>query len=39
MAKVCLFDVNGTLLDLGALDSLFERVFGFPYLPSGRWPT
>lgn len=34
MAKVCLFDVNETLLD-----SLFERVFGFPYLPSGRWPT
>jgi 2-haloacid dehalogenase len=28
MARVCVFDVNETLLDLGALDPLFERVFG-----------
>jgi 2-haloacid dehalogenase len=28
MARVCLFDVNETLLDLGALDPHFERVFG-----------
>jgi 2-haloacid dehalogenase len=26
--RVCVFDVNETLLDLAALDSLFERVFG-----------
>lgn len=25
MARVCLFDVNETLLDLGALDPLVER--------------
>src|ERR671916_188856 len=28
MARVCLFDVNETLLDLGALDPHFEKVFG-----------
>jgi len=28
MARVCLFDVNETLLDLSALDPHFERVFG-----------
>jgi 2-haloacid dehalogenase len=28
MARVCVFDVNETLLDLGALDPRFERVFG-----------
>jgi 2-haloacid dehalogenase len=28
MARVCLFDVNVTLLDLGALDPHFERAFG-----------
>src|SRR4028119_2414188 len=28
MARVCLFDVNETLLDMGALDPHFERVFG-----------
>lgn len=28
MARVCVFDVNETLLDLGALDPEFERVFG-----------
>src|SRR5919199_1572544 len=28
MAKVCVFDVNETLLDLGALDPHFERAFG-----------
>ncbi len=28
MARVCIFDVNETLLDLGALDPQFERVFG-----------
>ena len=28
MKRVCVFDVNETLLDLAALDSLFERVFG-----------
>jgi 2-haloacid dehalogenase len=26
--RVCVFDVNETLLDLAALDTLFERVFG-----------
>ena len=30
MARVCVFDVNETLLDLGALDPQFERVFGDP---------
>src|SRR5215213_7111187 len=28
MARVCVFDVNEPLLDLGALDPHFERVFG-----------
>jgi 2-haloacid dehalogenase len=28
MKKICVFDVNETLLDLGALDPEFERVFG-----------
>lgn len=28
MARVCVFDVNETLLDLAALDPHFERVFG-----------
>ena len=28
MARVCVFDVNETLLDLRALDPHFERVFG-----------
>ncbi len=28
MARVCVFDVNETLLDLAALDPQFERVFG-----------
>lgn len=28
MASVCVFDVNETLLDLGALDPHFERIFG-----------
>lgn len=28
MARVCVFDVNETLLDLGALDPLFEEAFG-----------
>ncbi len=28
MARVCVFDVNETLLDLGALDPHFVRVFG-----------
>jgi 2-haloacid dehalogenase len=28
MARVCVFDVNETLLDLGALDPHFKRVFG-----------
>ena len=28
MKKVCVFDVNETLLDLAALDPLFERAFG-----------
>jgi len=28
MARVCVFDVNETLLDLGALDPQFERAFG-----------
>jgi len=28
MPRVCVFDVNETLLDLGALDPHFERVFG-----------
>ena len=28
MKRVCVFDVNETLLDMAALDSLFERAFG-----------
>jgi 2-haloacid dehalogenase len=28
MAKICLFDVNETLLDLGSLDPFFAQVFG-----------
>ena len=28
MSRVCVFDVNETLLDLGALDPHFERIFG-----------
>jgi 2-haloacid dehalogenase len=28
LARACVFDVNETLLDLGALDPLFERAFG-----------
>src|SRR5919106_6232128 len=28
MPRVCVFDVNETLLDLGALDPEFERIFG-----------
>jgi hypothetical protein len=28
MARVCVFDVNETLLDLAALDPHFERAFG-----------
>jgi 2-haloacid dehalogenase len=28
MARVCVFDVNETLLDLGALNPHFERIFG-----------
>lgn len=30
MPRVCIFDVNETLLDLRALDPLFERAFGDP---------
>ena len=32
MKRVCVFDVNETLLDLAALDPLFERVFGDAYV-------
>jgi 2-haloacid dehalogenase len=28
MTRVCVFDVNETLLDLKALDAQFARVFG-----------
>ena len=28
MARVCVFDANGTLQNLGALDPQFERIFG-----------
>jgi 2-haloacid dehalogenase len=28
MSRICVFDVNETLLDLRALDSHFEHVFG-----------
>ncbi len=28
MARVCVFDVNETLLDLAALDPIFQRLFG-----------
>ncbi len=28
MPRICVFDVNETLLDLGAMDPLFERTFG-----------
>jgi len=30
MARICVFDVNETLLDLAALDPPFERAFGRP---------
>jgi 2-haloacid dehalogenase len=30
MPRVCVFDVNETLLDLAALDPVFERAFGEP---------
>ena len=30
MTRICVFDVNETLLDLAALDPPFERVFGRP---------
>jgi 2-haloacid dehalogenase len=30
MPRVCVFDVNETLLDLGALDPRFEEAFGSP---------
>ncbi len=30
MTRVCVFDVNETLLDMGALDPHFERIFGDP---------
>ena len=30
MARVCVFDVNETLLDLKALDEHFGRAFGIP---------
>ncbi len=33
---VCVFDVNETLLDLAALDPVFERIFGRPGR-RGRW--
>jgi 2-haloacid dehalogenase len=33
---VCVFDVNETLLDLAALDPLFERTFGDAAV-RGRW--
>jgi 2-haloacid dehalogenase len=28
MSRVCVFDVNETLLDLGAMDPFFARLFG-----------
>ena len=37
MARVCVFDVNETLLDLGALDPHFERIFGKPG-SANFWP-
>lgn len=30
MPRVCVFDVNETLLDLRALDPMFEQAFGDP---------
>ena len=35
MPRVCVFDVNETLLDLGALDPHFERLFGDPSARQG----
>ena len=45
MARICVFNVNETLLELGALDPHFERIFGdggvrrawFGQLPSPPW--
>jgi hypothetical protein len=34
MPRVCVFNVNETLLDLGALDAHFQRVFGDAALAS-----
>lgn len=36
MARVCVFDVNETLLDMAALDPHFERLFG-DATARGRW--
>jgi 2-haloacid dehalogenase len=36
MKKICVFDVNETLLDLAALDPQFERVFGDASV-RGQW--
>ena len=35
MARVCVFDANETLLNLGGLDPQFERVFGYPATRQG----
>jgi len=37
MPPVCLFDVNETLLDLSALDPLFEHAFGSGRLARMQW--
>ena len=36
MPRVCVFDVNETLLDLGALDPRFEEAFGDAAARSNR---
>jgi len=39
MRRVIAFDVNETLLDLGALDPLFRRAFGAVIASTSSLPT
>lgn len=39
MAKTCVFNINGTLLDLSALDPFFTRVFGAAVFRELWWQT
>ena len=39
MAQICVFDINGTLLDISGLDRTFEKVFGQMGLRKLWFPT